>query len=111
MQASDFLAILDQCPSADKWRSYVLDEFWDEHDLAKELNDFGCVITREEQYGGEGMGDDWWVIFSVLKDGEKSCFRIDGWYTSYEGVDFSDSRNLIPVTKKQVLVDRWVENE
>jgi len=34
-----------------------------------------------DEYGGEGKGDDYWVVFKI---GEQ-YFRVDGWYASYDG--------------------------
>lgn len=34
-----------------------------------------------EDYGGEGQGDDYWVVFKL---GDQ-YFRKDGWYASYDG--------------------------
>lgn len=39
------------------------------------------TIRYIDSYGGEGQGDDYWVVF---KCGEQ-YFRVDGWYASYDG--------------------------
>jgi len=37
------------------------------------------------EYGGEGKGDQYWMVVS-LSDGETTrYFRKDGWYASYDG--------------------------
>lgn len=39
----------------------------------------------EAEYGGEGQGDQYWMVVSV-SDGETTrYFRRDGWYASYDG--------------------------
>ena len=42
----------------------------------------GYTFTLVEQHGGEGSGDDYWMVFSVSKDDEKSYFKIPGYYSS-----------------------------
>ena len=45
----------------------------------------GLTAKVVAEYGGEGQGDDYWVVIS-LSDGELTrYFRRDGWYASYDG--------------------------
>lgn len=39
------------------------------------------TLEYVEDYGGEGQGDDYWVVFKV----GNQLFRKDGWYASYDG--------------------------
>ncbi len=39
----------------------------------------------EAQYGGEGMGDAYWVVVSLSDGNTTRYFRKDGWYASYDG--------------------------
>lgn len=45
----------------------------------------GLTAKVEAQYGGEGQGDQFWLVISIT-DGETTrYFRRDGWYASYDG--------------------------
>lgn len=58
-------------------------------------------------YGGEGLGDAYWFVFSVqFEDGTTHLFRKNGYYTSDGGAELDGSTHL--VERKQVLVDRFV---
>lgn len=52
----------------------------------------GSVIDTVECYGGEGQGDEYWVVISVTdKDTSETKFiRNNGWYASYDGGYFDD---------------------
>jgi hypothetical protein len=51
----------------------------------KEKTRDGFTAKRIAEYGGEGQGDDYWVVISIT-DGETTrYFRKDGWYASYDG--------------------------
>lgn len=45
-----------------------------------EIDGLGKIELIDE-FGGEGQGDDYWVVFKV---GDQ-LFRKDGWYASYDG--------------------------
>jgi hypothetical protein len=48
------------------------------------------VIETVETRGGEGQGDQYVVVLKLTTtDDEVQYFRIDGYYSSYDGVDFS----------------------
>lgn len=36
-----------------------------------------------DEYGGEGQGDDYWVVFKTAETGQ--LWRADGWYASHHG--------------------------
>lgn len=45
----------------------------------------GVTYKHVEDHGGEGQGEDYWVVFSA-DDGEtKRYFMANGYYASYEG--------------------------
>jgi len=67
-------------------------------------------IRGEAEYGGEGMGDEYWRVFSVEKDGEtQSYWKVPGWYQSYNGgeLEYSEVFKVKPV---QVTITKW-END
>lgn len=47
-----------------------------------------------EDFGGEGQGDDYWVVFKV---GDQ-FFKKNGWYASYDGGELDgDLYEVVPV--------------
>ena len=59
------------------------------------------TLKPVEAYGGEGEGDDYWVVFQC---GDQ-YFRKDGWYASYDG-GYLDGE-LYEVKPKQVTVTEF----
>jgi hypothetical protein len=58
------------------------------------------VLQYVEDYGGEGQGDDYWVVFSLDDGTTKRFFRMDGWYQSHAGGEFDgDLREVSPKAK------------
>lgn len=50
----------------------------------------GYKFTTVDHFGGSGKGDDYWVVFSIEKEGEETQFwKIPGWYTSGEGSELN----------------------
>lgn len=43
------------------------------------------LFEREADYGGEGQGEDYWVVVKVSKGEDVSYWKFDGWYASYDG--------------------------
>lgn len=66
----------------------------------------GHTFTREEQYGGEGKGDEYWVVFSVSKDDEKRFYKIPGWYSSGYGSEL-EPYNTFEVKPEQKTIIVW----
>lgn len=55
--------------------------------------------------GGEGQGDEIYFVFKVIfEDGSEQLYRVDGYYSSYNGTDWS-SGELCPVEVVQRLVN------
>lgn len=51
-------------------------------DLPTELGQLFYV----DEHGGEGMGDQYWVVVKILaEDGSERFFKRNGWYQSYSG--------------------------
>lgn len=57
-------------------------EDYDEEDLS--LGE----IKEVDSYGGEGKGEEWYVVMHFVD--HDVYIRVDGYYSSYEGVDFYD---------------------
>lgn len=66
---------------------------------------FNCL----EQYGGQGQGDDYWVVFSVtdVESNKTTNYRLDGWYASYHGHEFDDYNAFYEVEPVEVTVIEW----
>lgn len=58
-------------------------EDYEKDELSKILGEFNEI----EQCGGEGQGDEWYSV-KYFEDHDV-YIRVDGWYSSYNGVDFS----------------------
>jgi hypothetical protein len=85
-------------------KNYDLDRVWQNlhDDGAKGRRDgwTGEVVTS---YGGEGGGDQYWMVISV-SDGETTrYFRKDGWYASYDG-GYLDGETYEVTPKERTVV-------
>jgi hypothetical protein len=68
------------------WRQRYSDFFknW-EPKLYVTVPDLGRVRVAE-QFGGEGQGDQYYMVFEVVFDDDTTRhFTINGWYASYDG--------------------------
>lgn len=68
------------------------------------LEHLGTVECVDE-YGGEGQGDDYWRVWKFVD--HNVFIKIDGRYSSYDGVDFYDSEvtEVQPVTKQVIVYE------
>ncbi len=44
------------------------------------------IVSQIEQYGGEGKGEDWWVVYYF--EDHDVYIKVDGYYQSYNGTEF-----------------------
>jgi hypothetical protein len=87
-------------------------------DLASILNEHGSSFFSQEiynidmkgwayadvdQYGGEGQGDDYWLVYSFEKDGQKLLVKFQGWYDSYNGAEYSEYK-VVTAQEKTITV-------
>jgi|SRR5688500_4330419 len=63
------------------------------------------TLAYVESYGGEGKGDEYWVVFSITNQDVTRHFRMDGWYASYSGAEFDG--DLKEVSPKQKVITVW----
>lgn len=111
MNGSEFADVIKSCENVDMWRNDIIYNFrWlsPSDKLLVELAEKGYIIRSEDHYGGEGRGDEYWDVFSVENNGEKTYFRLNGWYASYEGATFDDPFDFEKVKKVPVQVFEWV---
>lgn len=96
--------------------SEILDSFFessalnylDDEDAAKEFQDKAdalCVqFEFKDNFGGGGMGEDYWSVY-VFTDGDETVYvKFDGWYQSYNGSEYTDWSFVQP---KEVTVTKW----
>ena len=81
----------------------------------RELEGFDSVVKAKgitynsvDNYGGEGMGEEYWSVYSFNNDDELVYVKFDGYYASYNGADFS---SWFFVDPKEVVVTRWFSQE
>ena len=56
----------------------------------------GIQFKHIEEHGGEGQGEDYWVVFSA-EDGEsKRFFEAYGYYASYNGSEWEGVKEVFP---------------
>lgn len=62
------------------------------------------VVRVVDQTGGEGQGDHAHIVFTTENTGQ--YFRIDGYYSSYEGTDWDgELREVHRVTREVVFYE------
>jgi len=67
-------------------------------DIVKEIFEVECysktckdfTFTEVAHYGGEGQGEDLWVVYKVLENDTKEFFYVKfyGYYTSWDGSEW-----------------------
>jgi len=78
-----------------------------EWDFAQPVTVSGIVLQVEEQHGGEGQGDQLWIVVkATTPDGNVQYFRKSGWYASYDGGYYD--YDLEEVFPKEILKTVWV---
>ncbi len=66
----------------------------------------GLTAERVAEYGGEGDGDQYWVVISLSDGLTTRHFRKDGWYASYDGGYLDgDTSEVKPVEKTVVFYE------
>lgn len=67
------------------------------------------VKSQVDRHGGEGQGEEYWVVSRVLDKRTNEVFFIqfDGYYTSWDGTDWSENYWNI-VEPKEVKVIKWL---
>lgn len=71
-------------------------------------NDDYVIESEIDRFGGEGQGDECWVVSRVQDKRTEEVFfiKFDGYYSSWEGSDFSNNDWNI-VAPKEVKVVQW----
>lgn len=96
--------------------SDAAEEFTESTGVKFELDDDGTLVIEGsavrlvDNFGGEGKGNDFWVVLSVEKDGVVRYVKNDGWYSSYEGRNFDKADGVEVFPYKQITTS-WATNE
>lgn len=71
----------------------------------------GALVKVVDSYGGEGQGDEFWVVVSVSKEGEVTRYlKNDGWYASYDGGHFDSTKGTEVFPFKKISAS-WSANK
>ena len=89
-----------------KIEDYVQNTENDIDSIGEELKLEGISVTVEEVVGGEGEGDYCHYVFKVSDSVEEFFLKLEGFHSSYEGMDFTDS-NLCEVRPYEKKVRDW----
>lgn len=82
------------------------DSSFKEEDYEGELG-AGWKIKTAESFGGEGQGDERWVVIELIDPSNNSTYwEIPGWYQSNYGSEFT-IRETFQVEAKEVKVIKW----
>lgn len=46
--------------------------------------------SHENNFGGEGQGDDYWSVYSFTNGTDVVYVKFNGWYASYSGSEFTE---------------------
>lgn len=78
------------------WHLFKYDEI---ENLPTELG----VISYVADHGGEGQGDEYWVVVKIAgHDGSERFFRKGGWYQSYSGGELDGDTYEVKPTERTV---------
>ena len=96
----------DSMSLMEAYTGFVDESYREGEQLELEYQGSPLVIEILEQYGGEGMGDTYYVVFSVTYMNETTNYKLDGWYASHYGHEF---HNWEPyeVEKREVVREEW----
>lgn len=93
----------------DVWTDDDDQDFWRDvesilccNDASLTVPDFG-VVTLHEQWGGEGQGDDYWIVLKIVEDdGTVRYVKRDGYHASHDG-SYLDGPSLFVEMKTKVV--------
>lgn len=66
----------------------------------------GYTFAFQEDFGGEGQGDDYWVVFSVTKEDYSEFYKVPGWYASHHGGEL-EVENTYAVQPVEKVITVW----
>lgn len=76
-----------------------------EDGFAETFKDYSLEL--EDSFGGEGQGENYWLVFSLNKQGEdKLYFKIPGYHISHDGSTL-EVENTFQVWPKEKTITTW----
>ena len=93
------------------FESAMTDEYskWDN----EEIKEFRSVLAsdliqfkHQDNYGGEGMGEDYWSVYKFTDGKEQVFVKFEGWYASYNGSEFSEWFFVVPALKTITIYEK-----
>ncbi len=91
---------------------YLGEYHWDEEFYPVSLRKVGpdgyAHVEFEELEGGEGEGDDCFMVISTGTGTNKRFFKKTGTYASYDGFHWEYGSDLYEVEQQEVKVMSWV---
>lgn len=110
----DIETILD-APKFNQYGNSANDAFFYERvyaysnvELTEAFANTNIQFSEVDQYGGEGQGDDYWIVYKFSRDDEVEYLQFDGWYSSYNGAEFNKRFWVKP---KEVVVTKFYKDE
>lgn len=84
------------------------DEDFDYYELEEDSVELPNIGKTEaiDNYGGEGQGDERWIVFKV---GDQ-LFRLNGYYSSYDGSTWDGGVEEVEAYEKTVTDYRVINN-
>lgn len=62
-------------------------------------------VRRADSYGGEGQGDEYWMVLEVEFSDVIKTFEVSGYYASYDGGYYENIKEVKPQEK---VITVWV---
>ena len=92
-----------------KYYNTLPDALMEELYGGEEIEADDYIVKQEENFGGEGEGDNFWQVYSLTNtnDGNKKYIRFDGWYASHYGHEFNGDNFDIVVPKEVVKIEYY----
>jgi hypothetical protein len=63
----------------------------------------GLTAKVVKEYGGEGKGEEYWMVISLSDTNTTRYFRKDGWYASYDGGSLDGEVYEVQPTERTVV--------
>jgi len=93
-----------QVPPVD-WEAFGWDA-WEDHGQDEPILVEGLgLVNVIETFGGEGQGDDYYMIFRVITEEGATHYKLDGRYASYYGGEYYGP--LEKVTAHEEVITVW----
>lgn len=74
---------------------------------SSEWQDVGYFkVRRVDSYGGEGGGEEYWMVLEVEFSDVIKTFELSGYYASYDGGYYNEIKEVKPMDK---VITVWVE--